>query len=188
MHCFTLLNLLVVGWCAYFSADHPAGWVFQTKGVSSALMEKTDLSVKQSKLSSGVDLSDENLAAAYEKFKVDDGIQYILTAFANNKVEFVSSGASADEMMSALNDDSIFFGILKATITSQAKIFSFSVSGENVNGMKKGKASLAKSGVLNYYDTHGELTTFSNGTGEVSRESLLQRIQEASRQADVSIA
>ena len=72
------------------------------------LMEKKDLSEKQAKLSSGVDLSDENLAAAYEKFKADDNIVFVLTTFSNNKVNFVSSGVSVDEMISVLNEEKIF--------------------------------------------------------------------------------
>ena len=151
------------------------------------LMEKKDLSEKQAKLSSGVDLSDENLAAAYEKFKADDNIVFVLTTFSNNKVNFVSSGVSVDEMISVLNEENIFFGVLKALVSSQQKVFSFSVSGENVNGMKKGKASMAKSGVLNFYDTHGDLTTFGDGASEVTKEALLQRIQESCRQTDVSL-
>ena len=150
-------------------------------------MERKDLSEKQAKLSSGVDLTDGNLAAAYEKFKVDDSIVFVLTTFSNNKVDFVSSGASVDAMISALNEDNIFFGVLKAMVSSQPKVFSFSVTGENVNGMKKGKASMAKSGVLNFYDTHGNLTIFGDGASEVTREALLQKIQESCRQTDVSI-
>ena len=72
-------------------------------------------------------------------------------------------------------------------MSSQQKVFSFSVLGENVNGMKKGKASMAKSGVLNFYDAHGDLTTFGDGASEVTREALLQRIQESCRQTDVSL-
>ena len=151
-------------------------------------MEKKNLSEKQAKLSSGVDLSDENLAVAYEKFKADDSVVYVLTTFSNNKVSYVSSDSSVDDMIRALDEDNIFFGVLKASVSSQSKVFSFSVVGENVNGMKKGKASMAKSGILNFYDAHGELTSFGDGATEVTRDALLQRIRESCRQADVSVA
>lgn len=72
------------------------------------------------------------------------------------------------------------------TASERVKFFTFSYIGANVNGMRKGKASLAKSGVMNFFEgNHGEIS-LGDSMSEISRDAVIQKIAVVSREADIS--
>ena len=146
-------------------------------------MEKKDLSEANAKRTVGVDLTDELLASTWIKIKDDnDPTVFVLVTFQNSKVTFLNAGISVDEMISSLNDREVYFGVIRVRIDSQVKFFTYYICGASVNGMKKGKASMAKSCILNYFDiSHGELS-FNEGIESLTRTSMLEQIRSISRQ------
>ena len=145
------------------------------------------MSAERAKMSSGIGLATDFLAA-YGWMKNDtDDTNFVLGSFGNNVVDKVSSGSSIDELLASLNDDNVYFGCFGALVESQPKFFTISIYGENVNGMKKGKASMAKSGVLNLFEiAHGEIS-FGDGVGEVSRDTIIQKIKDVCKQSNVEL-
>jgi hypothetical protein len=150
-------------------------------------MEKKELSIANERRSAGVDLSDENLSIEFQKVRDDsEPTMFMLTTFNNNKVSLNSSGRSFDDLSSGLNDDEIFFGVIRVTISERVKFFTFSYIGANVNGMRKGKASLAKSGVMIFFEgSHGEISLGDN-LSDISRDAVTKKIAVVSREADIS--
>ena len=53
--------------------------------------------------------------------------------------------------------------------------------GENVNGMKKGKASMHKPAVLNCFEVHGSVSF--NGTEEATVENVFSQVSQQTRVA-----
>lgn len=51
--------------------------------------------------------------------------------------------------------------------------------GENVNGMKKGKASMHKPAILNCFEVHGSVAI--NGTAEATVDNIISQISQQSR-------
>ena len=152
-------------------------------------MEKKDLSIANEKRSAGVDLSDENLSIAYAKLRDEgDPTAFLLATFSNNKVTFASSGNTCDELIARLTDSDIYFGVIRATVSGRVKFFTFSFFGSDTNGMKKGKASLAKSGVLNFFEgIHGEIAICER-VYDISKDIIVQKIASISRESDVSVS
>ena len=80
-------------------------------------------------------------------------------------------------MLQLLSDDQVFFGCLRASVNSSVKFYSFSFIGDDVGGMKRGKVSMHKSGVLNTFESHGSVNV-EGVTG--AREEIVKQIAHLS--------
>ena len=122
-------------------------------------MDPTKKELYTAKRSSGVDTSDPKILEMWERLKDDhDPIQWLLIGYTSpSSVALIQSGERFDEMLSHMNDDECFFGALRGKVSGADKFFSLSFVGENVNGMKKGKASMHKSAVLNLFEVHASI-------------------------------
>ena len=106
---------------------------------------------------------------------------WILLSYADPKtirVLGVGEGGVA-ELLALLNDDEALFGCLRVQVKAAVKFFSLSFVGENLGGMKRGKASMHKSGVLNVFECHGSVTL--EGIEGSTREEVLQQIAQQAR-------
>ena len=82
----------------------------------------------------------------------------------------------------------VLFGGLRATVDgSQSKFFSFLFLGEQLGGMKKGKAAMHKNGVFNFFENlHGELTLPSK-EDFITPQSAIQQIQKLTGARQVTL-
>ena len=103
-------------------------------------MEQKDLSIANSKRSTGVDLSDERLAQAWIDVK-ESRSSFVTVTLNNNKVHMHSNGTSVEEMIASLTDDDAYFGVLSVNVDTRVKFFTMYMVGSNVGGMKKGKGT-----------------------------------------------
>lgn len=85
-----------------------------------------------------------------------------------------SGTGGIDELLLALNDDEAFFGCLRVKIQTSIKFYSLSFVGDNLSGMKRGKASLHRSGVLNAFECHGGVVL--EGMGGAGRDEVIRQI------------
>lgn len=90
-----------------------------------------------------------------------------------------------DALLGLLNDDEAFFGCLRIQIKGAVKFFSFAFIGDNLGGMKRGKASMHKSGVLNTFECHGSVS--SEGLGGATREAIVRQVAQQSRVAEEDV-
>ena len=148
-------------------------------------MEHKDLSIANAKRSAGVDLTDEALSSAWRAVQ-ENSLTYVAVLLTSNKASLHSSGTSLDELIASLNDDNVFYGALIAHVCDQRKVYTFFIVGANVGGMARGKASMNKSGVLNYFESHGEIS-FSDGVSSVTRATVIEKLQAVTRQKDSDI-
>mmetsp|Transcript_16604 Transcript_16604/g.27710 ORF Transcript_16604/g.27710 Transcript_16604/m.27710 type:complete len:154 (-) Transcript_16604:4465-4926(-) len=151
-------------------------------------MDPTKKELYGAKRSSGVDVSDPEIAATWEKVREDgDALNWLLLSYADSKTMRVcgTGEGGLDEMLSLLNDDEAFFGCVRAQIEGAVKFYSVAFVGENLNGMKRGKASMHKSGVLNSFECHGSVSL--EGIEGTSRALVLQQIAQQSRVNECSI-
>jgi hypothetical protein len=144
-------------------------------------MDPTKKELYTAKRSSGVDCSDPRIIEMWERVKDDhDPIQWLLIGYLNSStVVLIQSGERFDEMLSYMNDDECLFGALRGKVSGADKFFSLSFVGENVNGMKKGKASMHKSAVLNLFEVHGSITL--SGQCEANPTVATQQISQQFR-------
>jgi hypothetical protein len=144
-------------------------------------MDPTKKELYTAKRSSGVDCSDPRILEIWEKIKDDhEPTQWLLIGYINpSTVVLTHYGERFDEMLSYMNDDECLFGVLRGKISGADKFFSLSFVGENVNGMKKGKASMHKSSVLNMFEVHGSITL--SGQAEANPTVATQQIAQQFR-------
>lgn len=74
----------------------------------------------------------------------------VLTYESKNKIIFHASGGDGlVGLLSCVDEDQVYFGGIRLQVDSFTRFYSFCRIGENVGGMKRGKVSLHKNGVLN---------------------------------------
>lgn len=144
-------------------------------------MDPTKKELYTTKRSSGIDCNDNNIIETWELIKNDNNsLKWLLIGYSNpSKVILLQSGENFEELLTFLNDDECFFGVFRCQIEGNDKFFTFSFVGENVNGMKKGKASMHRSAVLNLFEVHGSVSI--NGLAEANPITFIQQIALQSR-------
>lgn len=144
-------------------------------------MDPTKKELYTTKRSSGIDCSDINIIETWELIKNDNNnIKWLLIGYLNqSKVTLINNGEDFNDLLVLLNDDECYFGVLRCKIDKNDKFFTFSFVGENVNGMKKGKASMHRSAILNLFEVHG--TVSINGLAEANPTTFIQQIALQSR-------
>ena len=82
-------------------------------------------------------------------------------------------------MLSCINEDNIYYGGIKCLINGNIKFYHLFLVGENVNGMKKGKASMYKNSVFSLFEAHGEISCPS--ITELSKDVIHLQIVQLSK-------
>lgn len=150
-------------------------------------MDPTKKELYTAKRSSGLDTSsDGEVAPAVEQLRSDaDPINWVALTVQNNIVRLTGKGGGGlAELCSTINDDDIFFAAFRCQVGGQVKFYHLFFVGQNVGGMKKGKASLHKSGVFQLIDAHGEISCV-NGMDELSVDFLRAEVQKLSGSSDI---
>jgi len=139
-------------------------------------MDPSKKELYTAKRSSGIDTSSEAVGRAYASVR-DDGSDdnFLLTNVLEQRVELVATGSGGlEELLQHINADDIYYGFIRVTASSRIKFVHLFIVGENVGGMKKGKASLYKNSIQALFEGHGEVQ--ANGNDESTREALLGKI------------
>ena len=91
--------------------------------------EAKALHTRQNK--SGVDVSDPNLGLSWTKVRNDeDETKFVLFSYeGNTKIIVLGSTSTFTECVSMMNEDSVFFGGVRALCDGQIKFFQFTFIG-----------------------------------------------------------
>ena len=142
-------------------------------------MDPTKKELYEAKRDSGIRIDDPIIIEAWQRVRSEeDPTNFLLLRYVSQRdITLLSAGHGGfDELLSKLQDDEVIFGAFRARLNGMTKYFTIMFTGNNVGGMKKGKASLHKAGVLNFFDgSHGEIT-INNGTEGASRELVINEI------------
>ena len=103
---------------------------------------------------------------------------WILLSYVNNSMgQFREAGVGLDAMINSLTDDEVFFGVVKLNVSAQMKYFHIFFMGSNVGGMKRGKASLHKAGILQKFEgCHGEV--YFEGKENITTVKIIEQISK----------
>lgn len=125
-------------------------------------MDPTKKELYTAKRSSGLDTSsDTKVRESILDLKSDSATNWILFKIAgSNSLQYFASGVGGFvELRNALSDEDIYYGVIRLKVVEMIKFYNISYVGENVGGMKKGKASMYKSAVFSITEAHGELSS-----------------------------
>jgi hypothetical protein len=144
-------------------------------------MDPTKKELYTAKRSSGVDCSDPRILEEWERIKDEHNpTQWLLIGYSNSStVNLIQNGEKFEEMLSFMTDDECLFGVFRVRLSGADKFCSLSFVGENLNGMKKGKASMHRSAILNLFEVHGSVSI--SGQGEANVLSVIQQISQQFR-------
>lgn len=153
-------------------------------------MDPTKKELYDAKRSSGVDTSDPCISSTWAAVRADEeDTNWLLLTYQEEdkeprkknsaKMKVFSSGSGGlDELLSHLDDEKVFFGCVRAVVDGGTKFYSLSFIGDQLGGMKRGKASMHRPGVLNTFECHGSIML--EGLGGASRGEVLRQIAEQS--------
>ena len=152
-------------------------------------MDPTKKELYVAKRPSGVNTEDPAIQEGWDRVRNDEdnSATWLLLSLNNTVVSVKSVGAGIDEFISQLNDDEILFGGIRASINDQTKFFHVYFVGSNVEGMKKGKASLYESGIFQVLEGCGGKIQLSNGLQDVTKDEIISRIRGVTKVADAQV-
>ena len=151
-------------------------------------MDPTKKELYTAKRPSGIDTSNVEVQQAIDKLRSDsDATNWILLKVATgNRVELHGFGVCGiGEFSRSLNDDDVYYGAIRCTVTGRVRFYHIFFMGLNVNGLKKGKSTMFKSAIFSLIDAHGEIS-FPGGSSEYSDECVLAGIAKLSGSTDIS--
>jgi hypothetical protein len=141
--------------------------------------------INVAKRASGINCDDPAIQESWNSLRSDDDphnwLWLHLVAATAVGVKSTGSGG-AQELIATASDDEILFGALRVNISEGAsKFFHVYFVGANVNGMKKGKASMYESGIFQSLEGgHGKLTF--NGLEDLTIENITEAIFKLTKQ------
>jgi hypothetical protein len=147
------------------------------------IMDPTKKELYTAKKSSGLNVNaDPALDDAIKKLKSDEEpTNWLLMKVSGTNLMLHATGSDgATELISSLNEEDVYYGAIKALVDGKVKFFHIYVVGQNVGGMKKGKASLYKPAALGLVDAHGEFS-FVNGAADVTHDAILNEIAKLNK-------
>lgn len=139
-------------------------------------MDVTKKELYTAKRGSGLDDSSPAILETWQRIKNDADATnwFLITYTANNTVDVCASGVGGiQELCDNLNNDDVFFGGYRTT-SEPAQFYAFYFVGQNVGGMKKGRASMHKPTVLNKLEgCRGEMSFLSEDDMDVTKSKIL---------------
>ena len=150
-------------------------------------MDPTKKELYTAKRSAGVDVSDEHIHSIWESVRNGE-LNWMLLVVDGNKAKLHASGATeVSDLIEHLSDDDMYFGFFRTQVASYQKIYGLSFLGNNVAGLKRGKASLYKAGILNAFENHGEVT-ITGGIEDATVNNIKDQISKLARVSASDIA
>ena len=150
-------------------------------------MDPTKKELYTAKRPSGIDTSNEEIQPAIDQLRSDsDPTNWLILKVNGTSVVVHGTGTGGlGEFSSALNDDDVYYGVLRCNVDAFVKFYHVFFVGQNVSGMKKGKASLYKSAVFQLVDAQGEISC-PTGTEDYSDGYIVAAIAKLSRSTNIS--
>ena len=149
-------------------------------------MDPTKKELYTAKRPSGLNTSNVDLQPAIDKLRSDeDPTNWLLLKVAGTSV--VVHGFGADGLVgfsAALNDDDAYYGVIRCTVDGLVKFYHVYFVGQNMSGMKKGKASMYKSAIFSMVDGQGEISC-AGGMEEYSADFLVANIAKLGKSEKV---
>jgi hypothetical protein len=150
-------------------------------------MDPTKKDLYTAKRPSGVDTSDPEVQNVIEKLRSDsDPVNWIILKL--NGTAAIVHGYGPDgisEFSSNLNDEDIYYGAIRCVVDDLVKFYHVFFVGQQVGGMKRGKASLYKSAIFSLVDAQGEIACVT-GCDDYSEQYLLDQIRTLSKGTTVN--
>mmetsp|Transcript_2369 Transcript_2369/g.3727 ORF Transcript_2369/g.3727 Transcript_2369/m.3727 type:complete len:152 (+) Transcript_2369:99-554(+) len=149
-------------------------------------MDPTKKELYTAKRSSGVDASNPKLQEMIDLLKSDaDPTNFLIFKVVESKVEPHAFGMGGiTQFSSCLDDDDVYYGAIRCSVGGMVKFYHVYFVGENVGGMKKGKASMFKPTIFGMIDAQGEITC-NGGMDEYSQEFIIANIAKLSGCAEI---
>ena len=151
-------------------------------------MDPTKKELYTAKRPSGLDTSNADLQPAIDKLRSDeDPTNWLLLKVAGTTVLVHNLGNDGLTGFSAsLKDDDAYYGVIRCTVDGMVKFYHVYFVGQNISGMKKGKASMYKSAIFSMIDAQGEISC-PNGMEEYSSEFILANISQLAKSMNIEI-
>lgn len=145
-------------------------------------MDPTKKELYTAKRSSGLDTSCPQCSQLITNLRSDtDPTNWILLKVAGTTLSAHGSGSNGlPELIRSINDDDVFYGAVKSSVKGQIKFYHIYFVGNNVNGMKKGKASLYKSTVFGLIEAHGEISC-ATGISDFTIEFVMNELAKLTK-------
>ncbi len=147
------------------------------------IMDPEKKELYTAKRASGVDVSDPLIAETWERVRSDESPENWMLLYLPSPLlaSVKATGSSVEEFLANLTDEEVLFGAIRVLVDDAVKFYHVYFVGANVNGMKRGKASIIEGGVfLAMEGTHGKLQ-FGYGLSEISVERIAEEIKKVSR-------
>lgn len=128
-----------------------------------------------------MDVSDASVAEGWQSVRDDSSPDtYCILTYAegsSNRIVCSHRGADGLEGLQAcIKDDDVTFGGFRVVVDGAVKFFAFGCVGEDVGGMKRGRAALHQNAVVNALPgIHGTVT--AAGKAEMSPDNLVQSVK-----------
>ena len=141
-------------------------------------------------LSSGVDLTDPELAEAWRRVKngtTMDNDNYCLFTYSEpKKIRVLASGSDGLRGLSShVNPTAMLFGAIRVVADGRIRFLSVFFSGEDIGRMQKGQASMHKNAINNTLDgICGEISGLA--TEEFDEASIRAKIVAACNSSNVT--
>ncbi|CAM9659992.1 unnamed protein product, partial [Phaeothamnion confervicola] len=98
-----------------------------------------------------------------------------------------ASGVGFNGLRGALDDGIVAFGAFTCAVDGQRRFIRLVYVGEDVSGMKRGKAALHKNAVFNLLE--GAVADIDlSGLAEVTMDTVAEKIRAATRAGDVQLS
>lgn len=145
-------------------------------------MDPSKKELYSTKRTNNLDTSEPQILNIWNDIKNEKPqLKWMFTKIENSKLIVSSYGnESISDAIESLDDNDIYYGILRCKLRGKVKFYHVYVVGKCVNGMKKGKGSLFKNTVFNLFEAHGEIS-FPNGIEEFTSSSTLEKIAEVAK-------
>lgn len=139
-------------------------------------MDVTKKELYAAKRGSGLDDSSPVILETWQRIKNDSAETnwFLVSYTANNVVDVCASGTGGlEELCDNLSNEEVFFGGYR-TKTEPAQFYSFYFVGQEVGGMKRGRASMHKPTILNKLEgCRGEMSFMSEDEMPVTKTKIL---------------
>ncbi len=150
-------------------------------------MDPTKKELYTAKRPSGLDTSSHEVHQVINQLRSDDDpTNWLILKVQGTTVIVHGSGSGGiGEFSAALNDDDVYYGTLRCTADGMVKFYHVLFVGQNLSGLKKGRASLYKSAIFQLIDAHGEIVC-STGTEDYSDAFVVSSIAKQARATNIA--
>ena len=151
-------------------------------------MDHSKKELYTAKRTSNLDVSNAELSEIWSRVKSDSSTEnWVTYRVVDSRLVVCGSGCGGfEELLSSLNDDDVYFSCLRALVDDKVKFISIYFVGENVNGIRKGKASLYKDSAFSVIESHCEIAVM-DGKNCFTKDFFISEIRRVLKQNSANI-